>query len=280
MPVSAMVRLAQMLDADWRCPLGDEAARRFGRTQAVFVRSSASHVFVTDGGASSERLVLRMRAADEEHVLHQSVTTAAALVGAGAPVAAPARSANGRLIERVDGLAVAAMQAVEGTTLDSDEIDESSAHRWGALLAELHESARALTPDTDESHGLVHGDPEPDNVVWAADGPVFVDLDDVRRDWYAADIAFALRDWSPPGGPPDLSEPVAAAFLDGYRSRRAFTDVEVSRLPRLAREQAAATLHRLGPVLEEAPGPDWPDWARQLHERVGDTADTLRAALR
>ena len=284
MPVSAMVDVARMLDADWRCPLGDEAAQRFGRTQAVFVRSSASHVFVTDAGMPHQRLVLRMRRTAEEDVLHRSAVVAAALAEADAPVAPPQRSTGGELVERVAGFAVTAMIAVEGETVESESIDDDAAHRWGALLAELHACARLARVEAeanaDERRGLLHGDPELDNVIWAADGPVFVDLDDVHTGWYAADVAFALRDWAPPAAAPDLAHGVPKAFLEGYRSRRRLTDEETAWLPRMARTHAEGTLRRLAPALAEDAQPDWPEWALQLHQRVGTSAATLRAALR
>jgi hypothetical protein len=41
MPVSELVAVGRTLDERWRCPLGDAAARAWGRSGAVFVRSSA-----------------------------------------------------------------------------------------------------------------------------------------------------------------------------------------------------------------------------------------------
>lgn len=128
-------------------------------------------------------------------------------------------------------------------------------------------------------YGLLHGDPEIDNLVWTGGQAFFVDFDDVHHGWYAADIAFALRAWAPPAAGPDLSLPVPSAFLDGYRQRRPFTAEEQSWLPMLARAGAAETLARLEPVLSESAAADWPDWAHVIHERVRTRAAQLRTAL-
>jgi Ser/Thr protein kinase RdoA (MazF antagonist) len=188
-----------------------------------------------------------------------------------------------------------AVDAVEGETCDSDEVDPETAAKWGSLLANLHERACSIAlgpsdvtpvvevgPEMSRAravYGVLHGDPEIDNVVWASEGPVFVDLDDVRHGWFAADVAFALRDWAPPARGPDLTHPVPRAFLEGYRGVREFSDVELSWLPAFARQSAAETLSRLGPVLSETPDSGWPEWARALHDRVARTAVGLRAAL-
>ena len=79
-------------------------------------------------------------------------------------------------------------------------------------------------PRTPPYVGLLHGDPEIDNVVWTAAGGTFVDLDDVRHGWYVGDVGYALRDWAEPAGAPDLTAPVPRAFLAGYRSRRPLTE--------------------------------------------------------
>ena len=62
-----------------------------------------------------------------------------------------------------------------------------------ALTSPVCADELAGLPMTPDVFGTLHGDPEPDNVVWSEGGPALIDLDDVRRGWFAADIAFALR---------------------------------------------------------------------------------------
>jgi len=298
MPVSELVAVSRTTDERWHSPLGDAAARTWGHGGAVFVRSSACHVFVTDRAADGSRLVLRMRPADspDVEVLRASARVAAALSAAGAPMAAPVPARSGDLVENVDGYAVMALVTVEGETCESDDVDPARARRWGWTLADLHDRAAAVDgdlvvrppdvadpddlPRAPDVFGLLHGDPETDNLVWAAGGAAtFVDPDDVHQGWFAADVAYALRDWAPPAGAPDLADPVPRAFVEGYRERRPLTDVELGWMPLLARAAAERTLRGLGPVLAEPVDPEWPDWAHQVRARVAGRAAALRRAL-
>jgi Ser/Thr protein kinase RdoA (MazF antagonist) len=304
MPVSELVAVARTTDERWHSPLGDAAARAWGFGGAVFVRSSACHVFVTDRDEDGRRVVLRLRPTGGAggagvEALCTSARAAAALSAAGAPVAAPFPSLSGDLVETVDGYAVMALETVEGDPRDSDDVDPDVARRWGRTLADLHDRAAVAQADaevvgagpagpvgepdlprTPDVFGLLHGDPEADNLVWAADGTgTFVDPDDVHLGWFAADVAYALRDWAPPAGAPDLADPVPRAFVEGYRSRRPLRDEELGWLPLLARAAAVRTLHGLGPVLAEPVDPGWPDWAHDVRARVAARADALRRAL-
>jgi Ser/Thr protein kinase RdoA (MazF antagonist) len=304
LPIAEMVRLAGTLDDRHRSPEGDAAASQWGCPSAVFLRSSASHVFVASPEHGGPRIVLRLRPADApdaETALRRSAAAAEALHAAGAPVPAVARSTAGRAVEQIGACWVTALEAADGEVLDDDGIEPETARTWGLLVAAFHRSAAgaaltdvpdlvALTsvacadelaglPVTPEVFGTLHGDPEPDNVVWGQDGPALIDLDDVRRGWFAADIAFALRAWGPPGGAPDLTAPVPAAFLAGYREERAVSEEELSWLPALARAAAAETLRELAPLLAATPDPGWPGWAHELDRKVRSRAREYEAAL-
>jgi Ser/Thr protein kinase RdoA (MazF antagonist) len=303
MLLSELVAVALSTDERWHCPLGDAAARAWGLDGAVFVRSSACHVFVTDRAADGRRLVLRLRpaAGSGSEVLRAAAGTAAALVAAGAPMAAAVPSLSGDLVELVDNYAVMALVAVEGETCDSADVDRDRALLWGWSLADLHDRGSALEvtgtgrsdeagrpdplaaadlPRTPEVFGLVHGDPEADNVVWTPDdGAVFVDPDDVHQGWFVADVGYALRDWAPPAGAPDLAAAVPQAFVEGYRRRRHLSDRELGWLPVLARQAAARTLRGLEPVLAEPVDATWPGWAHRLRARVAERAVALSRAL-
>ena len=303
MPLSELVAVARTTDERWHSPLGDTAARAWGFGGAVFVRSSACHVFVTDRDGDGRRVVLRMRPAGGADgaggpgvdAMQTSARAAAALADAGAPVAAPVPARSGELVETVDGYAVMALETIEGDPCESDDVDRDRALHWGWTLADLHDRGGAALgaldarradpggpdlPRTPEVFGLLHGDPEADNLVWTEDGTAtFVDPDDVHGGWFAADVAYALRDWSPPAGAPDLADPVPQAFVEGYRARRPLGDEELGWMPLLARAAAARTLEGLGPVLAEPVDPGWPDWAHDVRARVADRADALRRAL-
>jgi Ser/Thr protein kinase RdoA (MazF antagonist) len=137
----------------------------------------------------------------------------------------------------------------------------------------------AALPRDPAVRGVLHGDPELDNVVFTANGPVLVDLDDVRTGWQAADVGFALRSWAETAAAPDLAAEIPAAFIAGYRRRRAITDEELSWLPLFARAAALETLWELTPVLAHPVDPSWPAWATRLDERVRTRARDLSVAV-
>src|SRR5262245_31193047 len=111
-----------MLDGDHRCALAERAAARWGRDDAVFVRSSASHVFAAGGGG--ERIVLRMAplGSPQADAVARSATNAQRLTSLGAPVPAPVESLSGLLVEEVDDMVVTALPRVAGETYDDDEL--------------------------------------------------------------------------------------------------------------------------------------------------------------
>ena len=115
--------------------------------------------------------------------------------------------------------------------------------------------------------GLVHGDPELDNVVWDAGEPTFVDLDGMSRSWFAADICFALRDVA-------VHEP----FLEGYREFRSLTDEELAWLPLFRRGHDLVTLAALERIAEPD-DEDWPPWAKQLNARLREIVERLRRSV-
>jgi Ser/Thr protein kinase RdoA (MazF antagonist) len=250
LPIAELVRVARLLDDEHHCALADEAAARWGRAGAVFVRSSASHVFLADD------LVLRMaplgtRQADD---VARSATSARTLHDLGAPVPAPVASTTGSLVEEVDGMVVTALPRVPGTTYD-DDLTLDQARLWGRTLAAFHAT------------GWVHGDPEPDNLVIDGEVATFVDLDDARPNGdLVDDVAFALRAWTPPGGAPNLDEPVVAAFVDGYGA------VDPEALATAAAAVEERTLESYEAHLGSSPDPDWQEWARRLHARIAALA--------
>ena len=103
-----------------------------------------------------------------------------------------------------------------------------------------------------------------------------MDLDDTGPGDPVDDLAFALRAWTPPGGVPDLTEEIPAAFLAGYGEVR---DVDLSLLPAAVRAVERRTLASYDAHAATPADPDWPDWARRLHATVVERAAELRSAL-
>lgn len=293
--ISELVALADTVDADGSSPVALALAAHWGCDSARFVRSSASHVF----DCGSLFLRFRPRAAAGPDVSGAAST----LVSAGAPLAPPVRALDGRLRVVQGGYAATAVSAVRGRQVEAETLSPGEARWWGQSLARLHEAGmktgdrdlpvwleevRAADPGiaaevealprSSSLYGVVHGDPELDNVVWREDDPAFVDLDDLARSWFAADVCFALRDFAPRGRAPDLGVEPMATFLRGYSEIRPLTQDELDAMPLFARAHAAVTLHRLRDVLAEQSDPGWPEWARMLRARVEAVAAELREA--
>jgi Ser/Thr protein kinase RdoA (MazF antagonist) len=300
LPVSELVRVFHAVDDDGSSPLALEAARAWGYEHVRFVRSSANHVFVCEG-QDREGGVVRLHpgaGGDAEVVAH----TARRLASAGAPVAPALESLDGRLavVVSAGSRRYVSTMAVEvgGDQIVESWLTDGAARSWGRALAELHEIGAQLDPQpavpgwldvvaaASESVGgehiveglkrlplragqvgLVHGDPELDNVIWKDGEPTFVDLDDMSRSWFAADICFALRDIA-------VHEP----FVEGYRERRPLTDEELAWLPLFRQGHDLVTLAALARIAE----PDdeqWPPWAKELNERLRDIAARLRQSV-
>lgn len=209
-------------------------------------------------------------------------------------------------------------RAIAGAHVEGSRIDAPTARAWGRGLAQLHDAASSVPvpdglgdwlddvveattalPDSDlqevgaalvaavrelptspDVAGIVHGDPELDNVVWADRAtPVFVDLDDAHRSWFGADVCFALRDFAERAQSPEAHGEPVAAFLAGYRECRPLTDEEIEAFPLFARAHALITLARLTRARDERVSGEWPEWARLLRARLDAVADDLRAAL-
>jgi Ser/Thr protein kinase RdoA (MazF antagonist) len=186
------------------------------------------------------------------------------------------------------------VEAAPGEAIDADDLTDGTARAWGEALATLHRDAAghgeglpeafgeldevaarhaddeavvhaaatlaarlSEVPRDSAGFGVVHGDPELDNLAWDGGRATAYDFDEAARSWYAADVAFALRDLT---GPDGRIEPAfqgrAAAFVAGYRAVRPFTAAEERRLPLFAGVHAVGTLVRIGRALDRPGAPD------------------------
>jgi Ser/Thr protein kinase RdoA (MazF antagonist) len=294
LPISQLVEVARTVDHDGSSSLALRIAQPWGSQQARFLRSSANHVFVCDNG------ILRFRPEEWGSAVARAADVASRLAGYVAP---PIPSLEGEVAVHTQGYVAAMFVAVGGRQVDEESLTTELARTWGRALAALHDAASGLDPTpavpswldavteaadslsrpeivselrrlpTSEALvGVVHGDPELDNVIWDANGdPVFVDVDDVSRSWFAADVCFALRDFE--------GSPLTDEFVAGYRESRPLTDDELSWLPLFRRAHALVTLAGLERILVEPVADDWPDWANALHMRLRDVAARLQKVV-
>jgi Ser/Thr protein kinase RdoA (MazF antagonist) len=140
-----------------------------------------------------------------------------------------------------------------------------------ALRAELDRLEEALhgLPVDDAEFGLIHSDFELDNIKWHEGRPGIVDFDDCACYWFAADIAYALRDLfvDRPRGV-DLNDSRFQSFIQGYRSARHIADSGLHCLPLFLRLHNLVSFARICRSLGDGPEADEPPWTSDLRQRL------------
>jgi homoserine kinase type II len=121
----------------------------------------------------------------------------------------------------------------------------SRAERTSLIAAENR--YQAIHDDTVLPQGVIHGDYFHDNVLWDDEGsPGVIDFYFACDDALAYDVAIGVNDWCVTKEA-RLDAARVRAFLEGYESRRPFTDFERSLWPVMLRRAALRTwLGRLG----------------------------------
>lgn len=104
-----------------------------------------------------------------------------------------------------------------------------------AVRSELEQVSSLLhaLPITETNYGLIHFDFELDNLTWQDQTIGMLDFDDCAHYWYAADIAFALRDLFVEGN--HLDNPSFHAFVRGYSEHYPLDKELLSHLPTFIR---------------------------------------------
>jgi Ser/Thr protein kinase RdoA (MazF antagonist) len=205
------------------------------------------------------------------------------------------------------------VEAAPGDEVDIAGLTEPMARCWGRALARLHGDATGLSAGLGESFGelpgmaglfagdtalveatltlagwmgrlprdrnrwgVVHGDFELDNMAWVGHRPVAYDFDEAAVSWFAADIAYAVRDLAgPTGHAADEHRARFDAFIAGYRSLRPLDDQDLGRLPLFAGLQAAACIVRITRALGH-PGRGEPGWLAELRGKLAEKARAHR----
>ncbi|MEJ1192240.1 phosphotransferase enzyme family protein [Pseudarthrobacter sp. CCNWLW207] len=315
LPISEIWRISGTVDESWRSPVADSVAAAWGfpADSARWLRSSATHVFVIpapDGHQPPAYLRFARDGSTAAVKLANSVPLLAGWAGQGLGAVAPIPSTNGQLSEAVetpDGRVVAMLvPAAAGAEFTVEDLSAGQAAEWGAALAGLHASGKAVPEqappkldvppvqkqaagmnlgglgdgpldrairsvedeiaklDPDQySHGICHGDFELDNIRFGPGGVAFFDADEAHHGWFAADVALAVRDLTGTTLGSRERPELLAAFLAGYRSRRAFTPAEEASLPLHSLAASARMIRQLEGVLDAGDG-ERPDWVREL----------------
>jgi Ser/Thr protein kinase RdoA (MazF antagonist) len=299
--------VADQVAAHWGCPAGTV---RWWRSSASHV-----FVLAQDGGRRFLRFVPdAYRGPDGVAAVAQLMAQlsrgGSAVVR---PVAAESGALTVTVPTPIGVMHAMMVEAAPGDEVDSAGLTEPRARCWGRALARLHREAAGLgaglgdsfaelpgmarlfagDPELveatltlagwmgrlsrDRSHrGVVHGDFELDNMAWVGHRPVAYDLDEAAVSWFAADIAYAVRDLADPTGHAAGEHRARFdAFIAGYRSLRPLDDQDLGRLPLFAGLQAAACLVRITRALGH-PGRDEPGWLAELRDKLTDKARAHR----
>jgi Ser/Thr protein kinase RdoA (MazF antagonist) len=148
-----------------------------------------------------------------------------------------------------------------------------------AVWEELHrlEASLDALPVDHATYGLIHFDFELDNLIWQGRTAQMLDFDDCSFAWYAADIAFALRDCFDAGA--DVSTPSVRAFLGGYAAQTQLADQQIAQIPLFSRLARLIQFARIARALDLARTPDQPDWLSKLIDKLENRMDAYQMAL-
>lgn len=205
------------------------------------------------------------------------------------------------------------VEAAPGEQVDIDDLTVVQAERWGQALARLHHDAAGLgaglpepfgelahlphafagdravvdatarlldaaaaLPRDEHRWGVVHGDFELDNIAWQDDHAMAYDFDEAAVSWYAADVAYAVRDLGLGAGRPTAAHrPLLDAFVLGYRSVRPLDQRDLALLPLFSGLHAATSLVRIRHALGER-GQDEEPWLERLRAKLTSLAQSHR----
>lgn len=184
----------------------------------------------------------------------------------------PVRSRTGKLVESVDteiGVINAVLfSEVKGEHIESKDLNLDGFSKWGVALAEVHNASHGLelvdapvwsdqldllsnlNPEnmslmnevakirdrlsgvSRQNYGLTVFDFEMDNIKWDRGELGFMDFDDYCVHWYAADIAYSLRDlYNDHFSRFNPLDDRFQAFVDGYRQVRGISEQELGLIP-------------------------------------------------
>jgi Ser/Thr protein kinase RdoA (MazF antagonist) len=117
-----------------------------------------------------------------------------------------------------------------------------------------------------EAYGLIHYDFELDNHRWDQNKIGILDFDDCQNHWYAADIAFALRDLLIDSS--DFSSPNLHAFMSGYQTYTSLIPNSLQQLPWFIRMHNLISYAELTYVMDLPQTEHDPDWLSNLRTKL------------
>ena len=200
-------------------------------------------------------------------------------------------------------------EALPGAFLEFDQLDLQGFTRWGRSLGDLHQAARGFVPHSrpawqdwsrmaraglppsetsarrelevveralsnlpvGDSFGTIHYDFELDNICWDGDVPAVLDFDDCGLHWFAADIAFALRDlFADRSSGVNLEDERFQAFVRGYRSQSPIDEADLRQIPLFLRWHNLVSFARIAHAVSDGPLVNEPEWLQNLRRHLAN----------
>jgi Ser/Thr protein kinase RdoA (MazF antagonist) len=241
---------------------------------------------------------------------------AASGVAAARPVRSKAGALVESVLTEMGTFHAVLLEEAPGSLKELADMDGRSLHAWGRAMAGLHTAAagyegrgrpgwrdhlafaKGMIPATEAAahvelavvaealsalrsdqscFGLIHFDMEADNMRWQDGTPQVFDFDDCAHYWFAADIAFALRDLYDDRieriDPIDLR---LRTFVEGYRSVRPLSEDELRLLPLFMRAHNLYWFARLHRAVADGAIPGEDQWTTALRAKLVGSMDTYR----
>jgi len=152
MRLSTMLRVDETVDAEGRSWLAQEILGTWAHDpgSARFFRSSANFVYRFQSSGIPHFLRFAEDAERRRADVASEMDVVQSLAASGMNVASPVRSEAGRLVETVETTLgtfhAVVLPALEGSTLEIEDLDATGFRAWGAALGRLHVAMQQL-PD-------------------------------------------------------------------------------------------------------------------------------------
>lgn len=121
-------------------------------------------------------------------------------------------------------------------------------------------------PITSDNFGIVHYDFELDNLFINTDKVGIIDFDDCANYWYAADIAFALRDIF--HEKVDINHPSYQVFLQGYTIETSIDEQVLKNLPLFMRMHQLMMFTKILQTVDIPELEEYPKWLKNLRKKL------------
>lgn len=130
---------------------------------------------------------------------------------------------------------------------------------------------------TKDNFGMIHYDFELDNLSFKDDEIGILDFDDCSHYWFAADIAFALRDVFDTGV--DLLNPSYQQFVEGYTSVTTINVELLQEIPLFIRMHRLVMFAKLLRSVDIEESEEIPDWLAGLRHKLVNHLSNYRLSL-